>query len=75
MSFLQHSDSKFTSVLLLHDTFFDNNKNIFILDATIDYINSTGRFDEPLFNSSWLAFVSLELKMKSCIQYGYKIFI
>ena len=58
MSILQQSDSKFTSVLLFGDTSFDNNKNPFILDATIDYINLTGKFDEPLFNSSCLAFVS-----------------
>ena len=52
MSILPESDSKFTSVLVFGDTSFDNNKNIFILEATIDYIISTGRFDEPLFNSS-----------------------
>ena len=51
-SILQQNDSKFTSVLLFGDTSFDNNKNTFILDATIDYIISTGRFDVPLFNSS-----------------------
>ena len=65
MSILPESDSKFTSVLVFGDTSFDNNKNIFILETTIDYIISTGRFDEPLFNSSWLgrniAFVSIAL--------------
>ena len=49
MSILQQSDSKFTRVLLFGDTSFNNNKNTFILNATIDYIISTGRFDEPLF--------------------------
>ena len=52
MSILQQSDSKLTSVLLFGDTSFDNNKNTFIIDATIDYIISTGRFDVPLFSSS-----------------------
>ena len=52
MSILQQSDSKFTSVLLFGDISFENNKNTFILDATIGYIISTGRFYEPLFNSS-----------------------
>ena len=52
MSILQQSDSKFTSVLLFGDTSFNNNKNTFILDDTIDYIILTGRFDEPLFNNS-----------------------
>ena len=61
MSILQPSDSKFTSILLFSDNSFDNNKNTFIFDATIDYIISTGRFDVPLFSSSWLAFVSLAL--------------
>ena len=49
---LQQSDSKFTGVLLSGDTSFDKNKNTFIIDATIDYIISTGRFEVPLFNSS-----------------------
>ena len=40
-SILQLIDSKFTSVLLFGDNSFDNNKNTFILDATIDYIIST----------------------------------
>ena len=52
MSKLQQGDSKFTSVLFFGDTSFDNNKNTFILDPTIDYIISAGRFDEPLLNSS-----------------------
>ena len=50
MSILQQGDSKFTSILLFDDTSFDNNKSTFILDATMDYIISTGRFDAPLFN-------------------------
>ena len=36
MFMLQKRDSKFTSVLHFGDTSFDNNKNKFILDATID---------------------------------------
>ena len=52
ISILYQDDSKFTSVLLFGDTSFDRNKNTFILEATIDYVISTGRFDEPLFNSS-----------------------
>ena len=59
MSILQLRDSKFTSILLFGDTSFNNNKNIFILDATIDYIILTGIFDVTLFSSSWLAFLSL----------------
>ena len=47
MSILQQSDSNFTRVLLFGDTSFDNNKNTFILDATIDYVISTGRFMNP----------------------------
>ena len=52
MPILQLSDSKFTSVLLFGDSSFNNNKNTFILDATIDYIISTRRFEVPLFSSS-----------------------
>ena len=52
MSIIQQSDSKFTRVLLFGGTSFDNNKSTFIFDATIDYIISTGSFDEPLFTSS-----------------------
>ena len=61
MSILQQSDSKFTSILLFSETSFGNNKKPFILDSNIDYIISKGRFDEPLFNNSWLAFVSIVL--------------
>ena len=61
MSILQLSDSKFTSVLLFGDNSFDNSKNTFILDATIDYIISTRRFGAPLFSSSRLTFVNLAL--------------
>ena len=52
ISTLQLSDSKFARVLIFGDNYFDNNKNTFILDATIDYIISTGGFDVPLFSSS-----------------------
>ena len=52
MPILHQADSNVTSVFLFSDTSFDNNKTTFILDVTIDYIISTGRFDEPLFNSS-----------------------
>ena len=51
MPILQLSDPKSTNVLVFGDTSFDNSKNTFILDATIDYIISTGRFDVPLFSS------------------------
>ena len=61
MSILQLSHSKFNSVLLFGDTSLDNNKNTFILDATICYIILTGRFAVPFFSSSWLAFLSLAL--------------
>ena len=60
MFILQLSDSKFTTVLLFGDTF-DNKKNTFILDATIDYIISTGRFDVGLFSRPWQTIASLEL--------------
>ena len=60
MFILQLSDSKFTTILLFGNTF-DNNKNTFFLDATIDYIISTGRFDVSLFSSPWLTIASLEL--------------
>ena len=50
---LLKGDSKFTSLLPFGDTSFDNNKHTFIiLDVTIEYFISNGRFDEPLFNSS-----------------------
>ena len=50
MSILQQSDLKLTIVFFFSNTSFDNNKNTFILDTTIDYIISTERFDEPSFN-------------------------
>ena len=35
MSILQQSDLRFTTVLLLGSTSLDNNKNTFIIDATV----------------------------------------
>ena len=61
MPILQQNDLKFTNALLFGDTSFNNSKNTFIFDATIDYIISTRRFDEPLLNRFWLAFVSIRL--------------
>ena len=40
MSISQQSDSRFASVLFIGDTSCDDNKNIFSLDATVDYIIS-----------------------------------
>ena len=60
MFILQLSDSKFTTVLLFGDTI-GNNKNTFILNVTIDYIISTGKFDVGLFSSPWLTILSLKL--------------
>ena len=51
MPISQLSNSKFTSVLLFSDTSFDNNKNTFILAATLDCIISTGRFDMYLYSA------------------------
>ena len=51
----EQSDSKFNSVVLFGDTSFEKKtKSASGFDATINYIISTGRFDEALFNSSWL---------------------
>ena len=43
-------------------------KNTFILETT------PGRFGEPLFDSSWPAFVSITLSMKFCIQHSYNLY-
>ena len=43
-----NTDSTFTQALLFGSTSFKSNKNLNILIATIDYISSTKRFDEPL---------------------------
>ena len=75
MYILQQSDSKFLIALLFGDTLLDINKNTFILDVNIDYIISAGRFDEPLFNSSLLAFGSITLKIKSWQNFYLGLFI
>ena len=59
MSILQQSDSKFTRVVLFGDTFFDNNKNTFILDATIDYI--IGASHQPIFMGDCLTICQMYL--------------
>ena len=39
------------NVLLFGGTSFNNNRNTFILDVSIDYVILTGRFGELLFKS------------------------
>ena len=45
---LDNTDSSLTQTLLFGNTSFKSNKNLKILIATIDYILSTKRFEEPL---------------------------
>ena len=46
---LESNDSYLTKTLLFGSTSFDSETNAFVLNATIDYILSTERFEEPLF--------------------------
>ena len=46
---LDNTDSTLTQTLLFGNTFFKSNKNLKLLIATIDYILSNKRFDQPLF--------------------------
>ena len=48
---LNLNDSRFSKVLLFGNSSFNNSKNTFILDTTIEYIVSSKRFKVPLFNS------------------------
>ena len=45
------SDSRFSEVLLFGNSSFNNSKNTFILNTTIEYIVSSKRFEVPLFDS------------------------
>ena len=46
---LNNTDFVLTKTLLFGNFSFNSNKNLEILNATIDYILSTKRFDEALF--------------------------
>ena len=46
---LDNTDSTLTQTLFFGNASFKSNKNLKILIATMDYILSTKRFDEPLF--------------------------
>ena len=46
---LESNDSYLTQTLLFGSTSFDSETNMLVLNATIDYILSTERFEEPLF--------------------------
>ena len=46
---LNNTDFVLTQTLPFGNLSFDSNKNLEILDATIDYMRSTKRFDEALF--------------------------
>ena len=46
---LKSNDSYLTQTLLFGSTSFDSETNTLVLNATIDYILSTERFEQPLF--------------------------
>ena len=46
---LESNDSYLTQTLLFGSTSFDSETNTLVLNATIDYILSTERFEQPLF--------------------------
>ena len=46
---LESNDSYLTQTLLFGSTLFDSETNTLVLNATIDYILSTERFEQPLF--------------------------
>ena len=46
---LESNDSYLTQTLLFGSTSFDSETNTLVLNATINYILSTERFEEPLF--------------------------
>ena len=48
---LNLNDSRFSEVLLFDNSSFNNRKNTFILNTTIEYIVSSRRFEVPLFDS------------------------
>ena len=50
-SILYLNDSRFSEVLLFGNSSFNNSKNTFIINTTIEYIVSSKRFEVPLFDS------------------------
>ena len=48
---LESTNSNLTQTLLYGCTLFDTGTNTLVLNATIDYILSTDRFEQPLFFS------------------------
>ena len=46
---LEQSDSFVNNILLFGDTSLDGSSNTIILNATINYITSIKRFDDPIF--------------------------
>ena len=45
------NDSRFSEVLLFGNSSFDNTKNTFILNTTVEYIVSSKRYEVPLYDS------------------------
>ena len=55
---LNLNDSRFSEVLLFGNSSFNNSKNTFIINTTIEYIVSSKRFEVPLFNIHvWLFYL------------------
>ena len=54
---LDSNDSYLTQTLLFGSTSFDSETNTLVLNATIDYILSTERFEQPLFLKNLVFFI------------------
>ena len=58
---LEPNDSYLTQTLLFGSTSFDSETNTFVLNATVDYILSTERFEEPLFKKNLVSSYAIYL--------------
>ena len=66
---LNLNDSRFSDVLLFGNSSFNNSKNTFIINTTIEYIASSKRFEVPLLTlfdiHVWLFYIPLYLFLLS----------
>ena len=53
------NDSRFSEVLLFGNSSFDNTRNTFILNTTIEYIVSSKRYEVPLYDSFWYSYMAV----------------
>ena len=71
---LDYSDLGLTQILLFDDTSLDVNTNSSILNATIDFVISSKRFEEPLLKTGNFFFSTVAIFLPELILHPFSVY-